>query len=232
MASKAPEARTRAAAPEPAREAVQAADVSPRQERLLSEISHELGNYFHKLYYWAELLREQRPALADAEPAGLLEQTIRELEAFLKTALEFFRPISVLPTAMSVDELTKSLRVLLGRHVEPLPLHWQAEVASGAGTVAVDPGRFSFVVDGLVRRLRAAESTGVTAAVHTYGPDGSDSYALTLTAHGPDRGAGTSVAATIEWAIIERVVELHAGSLEASAAGGERTIRLRLPIRP
>src|SRR5262245_2051455 len=27
---------------------------SVAEERVLAEISHELGNFFHKLYYWAE----------------------------------------------------------------------------------------------------------------------------------------------------------------------------------
>jgi signal transduction histidine kinase len=231
MASKAPGARTRVATPEPSNEAVRAADVSPRQERLLSEISHELGNYFHKLYYWAELLREQRPATADAEPAGLLEQTIRDLETFLKTALEFFRPISVVPMAMSVEELTRSLRALVTRHVEPAPLAWQAEVEGASATVSVDPGRFSFVVDGLVRRLHADHDAGVSATVETRGPAADARYVLTLAARGAERGPGVSVAATIEWAIIERVVELHGGTVDSTAAGGERTVRLMLPIR-
>jgi len=232
MASKAPGARSRAAAAEPASEVVRASDVSPRQERLLSEISHELGNYFHKLYYWAELLREQRPTTADAEPAALLEQTIRDLETFLKTALEFFRPISVVPMAMSVDELTKSLRALVARHVEPASLAWQVEGEIAAGTVSVDPGRFSFVVGGLVRRVHAAADAAVTASVERQGPAGNAWYVLTLAARGPDRGPSMSVAATIEWAIIERVVELHGGSVDAAAAGEDRTVHLRLPIRP
>jgi signal transduction histidine kinase len=232
MASDVPGVRPRVTIPEPPPEEVRASAGSPGQERLLSEISHELGNYFHKLYYWAEILREQRPAGADAEPAGLLEQTIRDLENFLKTALEFFRPISIVSMAMSVGELTKSLRALVVRHVEPAPLRWEADVADATATVAVDPGRFSFVVDGLVRRLRAAPDAGVTATVETQGPAGDAWYVFTLASRGPDRAVGVSVAATIEWAIIERVVELHGGSVDATATGGECTVRLRLPVRP
>ena len=28
-------------------------------DRILGEISHEMGNYFHKLYYWTEYLRDR-----------------------------------------------------------------------------------------------------------------------------------------------------------------------------
>src|SRR5262249_57225174 len=39
-------------------------------DRVLAEISHELGNLFHKLYYWAEFLQERRGGQAsDAAPA-------------------------------------------------------------------------------------------------------------------------------------------------------------------
>jgi hypothetical protein len=229
MASKAPGARsTPAAAPS---EAPRVSDVSPRQERLLSEISHELGNYFHKLYYWAELLREQRPASADAEPPQLLEQTIRDLESFLKTALEYFRPISVVPMAMTVDDLTASLRALVTRHVEPGTVRWQVDVSRGAATVAVDPGRFSFVLDGLVRRLHAGEGAAVSATVQTSGSGATGTYVLTLAAPGTERAGSASVASTIEWAVIERLVELHGGTLALGHVGADRTVRLELPIR-
>ena len=33
---------------------------SVAEERVLAEIAHELGNFFHKLYYWAEFLQEKR----------------------------------------------------------------------------------------------------------------------------------------------------------------------------
>src|SRR5262245_48718952 len=29
------------------------------QEKILAEISHELGNFFHKLYYWSDYLKER-----------------------------------------------------------------------------------------------------------------------------------------------------------------------------
>ncbi|HWP64756.1 MAG TPA: hypothetical protein VNO26_02440 [Candidatus Limnocylindria bacterium] len=205
------------------------ADPSPRQERLLSEISHEVGNYFHKLYYWAELLREQRPG-ADAEPAELLERTIRDLEAFLKTALEYFRPMSVAPSTMTVDELTASVRALVGRHAEPATVQWRIEPAA-PGVVAVDPGRFSFVLQGLVRRLDPAPGGEFTAAIAVEpGPD-EMRYVLTLTGRGTERGTASGVAGAIEWAVIERIVELHGGAVAADVAGTDRTVRLTVPVR-
>ena len=205
-------------------------DISPRQERVLSEISHELGNYFHKLYYWAELLREQRPAAADAEPAALLERTVRELEAFLKAALEFFRPISVVPMAMPVDDVVRSVRAVVTRHAEPAPLTWTVRTLP-PGMVAIDPGRFSFVLEGLVRAVRGATETPISAALDADGVDGR-AVVLTLTAKGPDRPAADTVGAAIEWAIVERIVDAHSGSLVKDVGGAGCSVRLQLPIAP
>jgi hypothetical protein len=197
---------------------------------LLSEISHELGNYFHKLYYWAEVLREPRAAGADPETALLLERTVRELETFLKTALEFFRPITIAPMTLPVADLAASVRAVLTRHVDPAPLHWEDRGVTGtSGTVAVDPGRFSFVLDGMVRRLQGTETAGIAAAVAIESPDGARVVTVTLTASNAGRGPAPTVGATIEWAVIERIVELHGGAVEVQGES-ERRVQLQLPI--
>src|SRR5438876_5406828 len=36
------------------------------QEKVLAEIAHELGNFFHKLYYWSDYLKE-KPARKSAD---------------------------------------------------------------------------------------------------------------------------------------------------------------------
>jgi signal transduction histidine kinase len=214
-----------------ATKAVVSSDGAPRQEHVLSEISHELGNYFHKLYYWGELLREQRLASAAAEPAALLERTIRDLETFLKTALEFFRPISIVPMAMSVDELTAAIRASITRQVDPTPVCWNDANGDGTAIVAIDPGRFSFILEAIVRRVLGPEVGSLVADVATQGDASGGRYALTLTGRSGERPATQSVGAVIEWAIVERVVELHGGSVDVIGAGAERGIQLHLPIR-
>jgi signal transduction histidine kinase len=214
-----------------ATKAVVASDTSPRQEHVLSEISHELGNYFHKLYYWAELLREQRLASAAAEPAALLERTIRDLETFLKTALEFFRPISIVPMAMSVDDLTAAIRASVARQADATPVSWNGEGRGGTGTVAIDPGRFSFILEAIVRRVLGPEVGSLVGEVEAEGGGSAGRYALTLTGRGGEQTVTQSVGTAIEWAIVERVVELHGGSVEVIGGAAEPGIRLHLPIR-
>src|SRR5216110_2610685 len=57
------------------------------QEKVLAEIAHELGNFFHKLYYWSDYLKE-KPARksADSTAVQMLERTIKNLEDFLRLA--------------------------------------------------------------------------------------------------------------------------------------------------
>jgi hypothetical protein len=60
---------------------------------------------------------------------------------------------------------------------------------------------------------------------------GPGAVTVTVRASGGHGDAGASaVAAAIEWAVVERVVELHGGTVEASD-GPERWARLRLPVR-
>src|SRR6185295_19799090 len=80
------------------------------QEKVLSEIRHELGNFFHKLYYWSDYLKE-RPTRqsADSTATQMLERTIKNLEDFLKVSLDYFHPTQLAFTRMAVPELVEGL---------------------------------------------------------------------------------------------------------------------------
>ena len=80
----------------------------------------------------------------------------------------------------------------------------------------------------LIVRPPGDSSGAATVAVEGAGPTAH--YVLTLVLRGAPR-ATANVAATIEWAVIERVVELHGGNAQSDAAGAERSVRLTLPIR-
>src|SRR5437773_12569035 len=84
------------------------------QEKVLAEIAHELGNFFHKLYYWSDYLQD-KPARqsADATAVQMLERTIRNLEEFLKVSLEYFHPTQLSCMRMEAGELVEALLVQL-----------------------------------------------------------------------------------------------------------------------
>src|SRR5262249_12322583 len=62
-------------------------------DHVLAEISHELGNLFHKLYYWAEFLQERRGGESSAAPAGpKAAQQARRLGGFGESVAWWFPP--------------------------------------------------------------------------------------------------------------------------------------------
>src|SRR5262245_40958902 len=93
------------------------------QEKVLADIRHELGNFFHKLYYWSEYLRE-KPARnpEDATAAEMLERTIKNLEEFLKVSLEYFRPTQLSCVRMQVPELVDGLLFQLRSQLNGTPV--------------------------------------------------------------------------------------------------------------
>lgn len=52
---------------------------APDLERVLAEINHELGNYFHKLYYWADTVTA--PESQDGMSTEMLGRTLQGFES-------------------------------------------------------------------------------------------------------------------------------------------------------
>src|SRR5689334_24007180 len=79
-------------------------------ERVVADVRHEIGNYFHKLYYWADFLTESRSGRAgDVTATQMLEETIRGLEDLLHATLEYVRPIAVTPIRMHAREVADGI---------------------------------------------------------------------------------------------------------------------------
>ncbi len=116
------------------------------QEKVLAEIAHELGNFFHKLYYWSDYLKE-KPARksADSTAVQMLERTIKNLEDFLKTSLDYFHPTQLSFTRMGVGELLQGFLVQVRAQLNGTPITvsdddvWRGEDAE----VLIDPGHLS-----------------------------------------------------------------------------------------
>lgn len=213
---------------------VSGADGDPGQEAALSEIRHEVGNFFHKLYYWLDTLRDA-PA-DDPEHTGIrmVEQTVRNLEDFLGTALEYFRPVRIVPVAMTGAEVVAGVRARVRGAVEGVASAVDDDAAVGARMVAVDPGRFSAVLDATLQRLVAQAPAGTPVRIATTREtrDGVPGLALTfaLGAGAPPVPAFHTAAAALGWAMAQRVAALHGGELaERAAPDGTRTIVLFLP---
>ena len=214
------------------------ASLVPIQEKVLAEIGHELGNFFHKLYYWADFLQD-KPARqsADATAVQMLERTIRNLEEFLKVSLEYFHPTQLACMRMEAGELVEALLVQLRAQLNGTPVAIADAGDWRDGGVMVDPGRFSQALGVAVRHLVdqvGAEST-LEIAVRRAFRDGQAGLEVDFRLNRPSEEPALlqTAAPGMAWAVAEKIVMLHGGELHESTIGPEgKSVTLFLPLDP
>ena len=148
------------------------------QERVLAEISHELGNFFHKLYYWSDYIKSDSDAArkADSTAGHMLERTISNLEDFLKVALEYFYPIRLNFTKIAVGELLDGFMTHLSAHLNGAGTIRRAEVSYRVQGEAYTWG----AVAALTPAARVAVTAAVDTQIHYLPPGVSVDYYWTL----------------------------------------------------
>jgi hypothetical protein len=210
------------------------------QEKVLAEITHELGNFFHKLYYWSDYLKE-KPARksGDSTATQMLERTIKNLEDFLKVSLDYFNPTQLSFTRMAVSEFVDGLLLQLRSQLNGTPVTvsdvgaWRIEETE----VAVDLGHLSFAFEVAVRHLTKQVGTDSTIAVsiersarrHDAGLE------VRFQLRQPNEASPLfrTAEAGVEWAVAQKFVALHGGELlERSEGPGEKHLVLFLPVSP
>jgi signal transduction histidine kinase len=209
------------------------------QEKVIAEISHELGNFFHKLYYWSDYLRE-KPAhtTADSTAAQMLERTIRNLEEFLKASLDYFHPTQLTFMRMPVGDLMDGLLAQVRAHLNGTPFSVNGREAEPATPeVLIDPGQLSRALEVAVRHL--AKQLGPESAVRiaidpTARRDGR-CLEVSFTLERPNDASPLfrTAEAGIEWAVAQKVVALHGGELlESTQQDGDKSLVVFLPLAP
>src|SRR5437016_1195345 len=136
------------------------------QEKILAEISHELGNFFHKLYYWSDYLRE-RPTRknADSTAAQMLERTIKNLEEFLHVSFDYFRPTQLSFMRMSVPEVVEGLVVQARSQLNGTPITVAQNGEWKGRGVMVDPGHLSRAFGFALRHVTKQVGTDSAVAI-------------------------------------------------------------------
>lgn len=189
----------------------------PVADEVLSDLRHSLGNYFHKLYYWADYLKSGADDLGpEVVPAEMLDRTLQNLESFLRVALEYFRQPDLSCVTLNGEELGRAVASVLrssqadGGQVVARPgvERWQ---------VAVDPSLFSEALGIAAKQIRFAsgdESTVLEASVDAAPAAERLRLELRLAgSNGPARARRDL--GLIEWAVAGRLLQAHGGSLEA-----------------
>ena len=204
---------------------------SASEERVLAEIAHELGNFFHKLYYWAEFLQEKRTDhSSEATAVQMLTHTVGNLEEFLKGTLEYFRPLKLSPARMPLSDMIAGMVVQLRAQLHG----WPVRVTDAGGwerqSVLIDPARLPAVFLAIGRRLTERAPAG--SGVHVDLEARADGVEAVFRVEGSFGAPGFQTAAScLEWALAERIVALHGGCLrERDAADGPPALVLLLPL--
>jgi signal transduction histidine kinase len=210
------------------------------QEKVLAEIAHELGNFFHKLYYWSDYLKE-KPARksADSTAAQMLERTIKNLEDFLKVSLDYFHPTQMSFTRMSVSELVEGLLFQVRTQLNGTPVTVSDGGAWRAGDeqVLVDPSHLSYAFEIAVRQLQKQLGSETSIAIGIERSARRDCAGLEVVFHlrHPNEASPLfrTAEAGIQWAVAQKFVSLHGGELlERSEEPGEKQISLFIPLCP
>jgi len=199
---------------------------------VVHDLSHELGNYFHKLYYWTDCIRSGATDLGtDASPTDALDETMRRLQSFLNLALQYFEPVELAPVDMSVGDVARALESMLrGENPEALVTLRCAEGVSGA-LVRIDPPRLSSGLRTVARLLGGGAGSALDAAIDT-SKAARDRIEIVVTASGgtPD-AAARRAQRVVEWAVAARVLELHGGELATNEGrSGSTSCVLTLPL--
>ena len=209
------------------------------QEKVLAEIAHELGNFFHKLYYWSDYLKEKPAKSADSTAVQMLERTIKNLEDFLKLSLDYFHPTQLSFTRMGVGELLQGFLVQVRAQLNGTPITvsdddvWRREDAE----VLIDPGHLSRAFEVAVRHLtkQVGPESSVAIGIERSARRDRAGLEVGFQLRQPNEASPLfrTAEAGIEWAVAQKVVALHGGELLERNEGPEaKSLVIFLPLCP
>jgi hypothetical protein len=202
-------------------------------DRVVADVRHEIGNYFHKLYYWADFLGESRSGrTGDVTATQLLEDTIRDLEDLVRVTLEYVRPLASTPIRMGAREVADGIVRQLESGLAGRTVAVEDAAALEARAIVVDPGRLSQLLGAIVRRLVQTTDATRPLAVHLATATRGAAEVLAVRIRGAcGDGPVHSTIAEVEWATAENIARVTGGELTLDDVEGMRTIELALPLR-
>ncbi|MBY0277122.1 hypothetical protein K2Z84_17450 [Candidatus Binatia bacterium] len=221
-------------------ETTQSATVESAEEGLLRvdeavvhDLSHELGNYFHKLYYWTDRIRSGGDdAETEVPPADALDEALHRMQGFLSLALNYFDAGAPNRIAMRGGDVVKALEAML--HGENAGAAVEVDVVPDAQNVAltVDTNRLATGFRTIARLLGAGPGTVLRLEADVAAGGAGDVLRLTLSSSGGSpEAAARRAQRVVEWAVAARMLERHGGSLESNEQrpGAARCV-LTLPL--
>lgn len=207
------------------------------QERVLADIAHELGNFFHKLYYWSDFIKTdaETSKKADSTAGHMLERTIANLEEFLKVALEYFHPITLNFTKVSVGELLDGFMAHLKSHLNGNAVEVRRDQIDPPATILVDPTRisqaFRIALHHVHEDLKLGGALTVTLGTAKRRDFDGLEMRLDVEPSAPASPLFRGAEAGVEWAVAQKLIELHGGEIvERYEANGRKVVMIFLPL--
>jgi signal transduction histidine kinase len=225
-----------ASAAAPSEEAHEQGSLVVVQERVLAEISHELGNFFHKLYYWSDYIKSDAEGAhkADSTAGHMLERTITNLEDFLKVALEYFYPIKLSFTKIAVEELLDAFMTHLGAHLNGNEVRVFRNAMGEPATILVDPSRISQACRIALHQVHEELRSGGALTVSTGKGERRDfpglEVKLEVEPKVPLSPLTTPPEAGVEWAVARKLIEMHGGEILERVHEGRKVVSIFLPL--
>ena len=207
------------------------------QERVLAEISHELGNFFHKLYYWSDYIKGDAEGAKkfDTTAGHMLERTISNLEDFLKVALDYFHPIKLNFTKIAVAELLDAFMTHLGAHLNGNEVHVNRDEIEQPATILVDPARisqsFRIALHHVHEDLKSGGTLSVSLGKTTRREFPGLEISLMVTPKVAPSPLFRTAEAGVEWAVAQKLIEMHGGEIvEELDNHGRKIVLIFLPL--
>jgi hypothetical protein len=197
-------------------------------DRILGEISHEMGNYFHKLYYWTDYLKTRSGAgqQTDAGAADMLVATVERLERFMRMILEYFAPARLCFHRLTAGDLLAGLsNRLSGRTLKVVGLdEW------GETSVMADPALIGHAIRTVFERVATTllDEDEMVVRLTSSKRSGFAGIDIEFEAGG-GLAASTHLTQGIEMAVAEKFLQMHGGEVFERNEGG-RSLIVFLPI--
>lgn len=194
------------------------------QPHVVENAGHVLGNMFQRIYHLVE-----RTHAGDVAMAVDLDSSIRRLEAFLQLLMDYVAPLSLSVQEVLSSDVVQSMAQQVDNAVgQPVTIEGEGPAD---GRLLVDAGRLARAF-GLLR-LRLRRQPGCEEAIRIKIARRTDVASLALTIVIPGGCVlESSSESEIQWAVAEKLLEIHGGMLEQSpTASGGVLWEIMLPLQ-
>lgn len=182
------------------------------EDEVVRDLRHSVGNYFHKLYYWADRIGSEDGASEHVELGEELSGALQRFQEFLELGLRYFEADEASPMNMGVADVASASESVLRTELPSVAVTVEVADAASTAQMHLDPQRFSLALRLIAKLLGGTKREALACRIST-GDD--DRVHVTIEASGGEAPLETPV---IEWAIARKAIAMQGGALEASSS--------------